>query len=117
MYIAMTQLEANLCFHLIYFLDRKSSMTLTSNKNPVQRCELMRDQGITTMIWDYWKHRVDVVQMEIEWQTASNFSKQIYKSHFYAWLAFIFVVVEVPISLQFYSTIANILAIMITGVY
>lgn len=41
-------------------------MTLTSNKSPEQRSELMGDQGITTAILDYLKHRVEVVQMEIE---------------------------------------------------
>lgn len=64
MYMAMDQREANLFFQLINHLYEKSSIILTSNKNPEQWSELMGDQGITTAILDRLLHRVEVVHMD-----------------------------------------------------
>ena len=64
MYMAMDQREANLFFQLINHLYEKSSVILTSNKNPEQWSELMGDQGITTAILDRLLHRVEVVHMD-----------------------------------------------------
>lgn len=64
MYMAMDQREANLFFQLINHLYEKSSVILTSNKNPEQWSELMGDEGITTAILDRLLHRVEVVHMD-----------------------------------------------------
>ncbi|MER2129139.1 IS21-like element helper ATPase IstB [Solibacillus sp.] len=64
MYMAMDQREANLFFQLINHLYEKSSVILTSNKNPEQWSELMGDQGITTAILNRLLHRVEVVHMD-----------------------------------------------------
>ena len=58
------QREANLFFQLINHLYEKSSVILTSNKNPEQWSELMGDEGITTAILDRLLHRVEVVHMD-----------------------------------------------------
>ena len=59
----MDQREANLFFHLINHLYERSSIILTSNKEPEQWGELMGDQGITTAILDRLLHRVEVIQL------------------------------------------------------
>jgi DNA replication protein DnaC len=63
MYMAMDQREANFLFHLINRLYEKSSIILTSNKNPEQWTELIGDEGITTAILDRLLHRVEVINL------------------------------------------------------
>ncbi|MCM3738572.1 IS21-like element helper ATPase IstB [Bacillus cytotoxicus] len=64
MYMAMDQREANLFFQLINHLYERSSIILTSNKNPEEWSHLMGDQGITTAILDRLLHRVEVIHMD-----------------------------------------------------
>jgi len=66
MYIAMDQHEANLFFHLINHLYKRSSIILTSNKGPEDWGELLGDQGITTAILDRLLHRSEVIHLNGE---------------------------------------------------
>ncbi|WP_062197152.1 IS21-like element helper ATPase IstB [Massilibacterium senegalense] len=63
MYMAMDQREANLFFQLIHFLYERSSIILTSNKNPEEWAELVGDEGVMTAILDRLLHRVEVINM------------------------------------------------------
>jgi len=66
MYMAMDQHEANLFFHLINHLYKRSSIILTSNKGPEDWGELLGDQGITTAILDRLLHRSEVIHLNGE---------------------------------------------------
>ncbi|GEM01986.1 hypothetical protein HHA03_15180 [Halolactibacillus halophilus] len=64
--MAMDQHEANLLFHLINHLYEKTSIILTSNKDPEEWGRLLGDQGIAMAILDWFLHRSEVIQFQGE---------------------------------------------------
>jgi len=63
MFMAMTQQEANLFFHLINDLYNQSSIILTSNKSPKEWGELIGDPAITAAILDRIASRAEIIKL------------------------------------------------------